>query len=87
MTRSRSDFDFSLPRLDVSSEVARRIHAEARAEFRAAPAPVVLPRDLWTRVFEPAFVVASVVLCLAWTTRTLVALHAQPTLAQVSSPR
>jgi hypothetical protein len=87
MTRSRSDLELSLRRHDVSVEVAERIHADARAAFRVACAPVALPRDLWTRVFEPAFVVASVVLCLAWTTRTLVAIHAEPALGQVSSPR
>jgi len=61
-----------IPRHDVDEAARERIRSVALARFRAAGAPE--RRDLWTRVLEPAFVVASVLGYLAWTATTFHAL-------------
>ena len=61
-----------LPRHDVGEAARERIRSAALARFRAAGVPA--RRDLWTRVLEPLFVVASVLGYLSWTAATFHAL-------------
>ena len=62
----------ALPRHDVEPATANRIRVAALRHFDpVAPAP-----SLWTRVFEPAIVVVSVLGYLVWTAQTLAALQA-----------